>query len=187
MARYTDRDTANRAATQVLRAHEERLRAWASAPAGTPRLHLYADLGHDVGQVLAGTDRAATPASSAVVLMTTSPGTGRPFIATSYPEIGLTGWARSRYPDLTLLFGGYFGQDHATLDPSRWRAEANLNTSTAPATRARVVTQLEELLLEEDEGLLRSVEALGSYVLPVQPRRWVTGLHRRMCMIDWTS
>jgi hypothetical protein len=44
---------------------------------------------------------------------------------------------------------------------------------------------MEQLLTEDDDSMRRTVEALGSYVLPHSIRRWVTGIHRRMTRIDW--
>jgi hypothetical protein len=202
-SRFDDKDTANRAATDVLRHNESLLRAWADTPADSPdhawRLHLYADLGRRVGEYypirqIAG-DRIPddTPdgqpipheATAAVVLMSRARDTGKPYIATTYPEAALAIEPRHRHPDLTLLFGGYLGQDHLALNGNRWVAERDLNHSQGPAVRERIVDQLALLLTEDDEGLAAAVDALGSYVQPKAMRRWVTGLHRRMTRLAW--
>jgi hypothetical protein len=198
-SRFLDKDTGNAAATDVLRVNESRLRAWSASHDGTTRLHLYADLGRTVGTYLeqgeveafrrSGKDPALEPtrheATGCVVLMRRHHETGQPYVATAYPEVALPLAARERHPDLPLLFGGYFGQDYGSLDANRWSAERNVNVSTAPAVRARIVAQLADLLDRDDETLCSDVEALGSYVMPKALRRWVTGLHRRMTRLQW--
>jgi hypothetical protein len=199
-SRFDEKETGNAAATEVLRVNESTLRAWAADPDEPWRLHLYADLGRRVGDYLladevaayrrAGSDPALRPpaheATGCVVLMRRDAQTKQPYIATAHPEKALPIEARQRYPDLPLLFGGYFGQDYTALDENRWAAERNFNYSTVPATRERISDQLAQLLLTTDDDVLRSqVEALGSYVLPVAIRSWVTGLHRRMTRLEW--
>lgn len=187
---FTDRSVADRAATDVLRRHEARLRAWAVAPEGRPRLHLYADLGRPVGTAPDLTDLLAPsprPVSGCVVLMARDPGSDKPFVVTSHPERSLPEQARSRWDDLPLLFGGYFGQDLHSLDGTTWRAERAANEGMSPAVRARVVEQLTGLLDHDDDTLRAEVVSLGSYVLPVQLRRWVLGLRRRMSELDWAA
>ncbi len=197
--RFTDKETANRAATEVLRANESAFRAWAAEHDGTYRLHLYADLGRPVGHFLLASDTAsfAAPGTSSqfeptryeatgcVVLMRREYETGKPYIGTAYPEKDLPTEARERYPDLTLLLGGYFGQDYVSLDENRWAAERNVNSVTAQPVRERMADQLSRLLAEDDASVRDSVEQLGSYVLPGAIRRWVTGLHRRMTRLQW--
>ncbi len=198
-SRFDDKEAGNHAATDVLRANENVLRAWSAGHDGTWRLHLYADLDRRVGTYLdsaevqayraSGDDPALRPmsyeATGCVVVMRRDHSTGKPHIATAHPEMSLPPGPRERYPDLPLLFGGYFGQDYTGLDGNRWSAERNLNRSTDAAVRERLAGQLTRLLAEDDETLRRSVEALGSYVLPKAMRRWVTGLHRRMTCLDW--
>ena len=190
---------AEAAADAVIAAYAETFRAWA-ADAGSPwRLHLYADLGEEIGYHLrqdeveaykrapATTARPANhPSTGCVVLWRKHPETREPYVAVAYPEISLDAEARGRFPDLPLLFGGYFGQDYSDLDHDRWTAERNLNLSITPELRERLSHQLELLLGQDDAALRRDVEALGSYVLPRALRRWVTGLHRRMTRIDWS-
>lgn len=193
---FPDEATANAASTAVLRAHESTVRAWSDDPGSTWRLHLYADLGEQVGEELRREEVEASHAGSAppekhpvqgcVVLLRKDPETRQPFVAVTYADISLPTEARERFPDLPLLFGGYFGQDYAELDRDRWAAERNLNFSTPPAVKDRMASQLADLLTQDDDTLRRDVEALGSYVLPDAMRRWVTGLHRRMTRIDWS-
>jgi hypothetical protein len=198
-SKFDDKDVGNRATTDVLRANENLLRAWSAGHDGTWRLHLYANLGRRVGTYLlsdevqafrdAGDDHALRPtsreATGCVVVMRRDHATGTPFIATAHPEMSLPLAPRARFPDLPLLFGGYFGQDCTALDGNRWTAERNVNHSTGAAVRERLAEQLTQLLAEDDESLRSSVEALGSYVMPTAMRRWVTGLHRRMTRLDW--
>ncbi|MBI4943558.1 MAG: hypothetical protein HY830_22685 [Actinobacteria bacterium] len=199
-SRFTDRETGNDAATQVLRANESLLRAWSDDPSGPWRLHLYADLGRPVGYYLSGDEvrayRRAGPesapqperheASGCVVVMRRDRETRRPYVATAYPEKHLSAGTRERYPDLPLLLGGYLGQDYGALDGNRWVAERNYNTSTPEAVRERAADQLVRLLASDDATLRADVEALGSYVMPDALRRWVAGLHRRMTRLDWS-
>lgn len=197
---FTDKPTANAAATEVIRAHEATVRAWSDDPLSPWRLHLYADLGREVGSVLRREDVDAyqqapdttpapvkEPVTGCVVLFRKHHESREPFVATAYPELSLPTDAREHYPDLPLLFGAYLGQDYAEIDQDRWAAERNFNRSTSPEVKERVARQLEQLLDTDDDALRRDVEALGSYVLPVALRRWVTGLHRRMTRLDWTS
>jgi len=198
-SRFDDKEAGNHAATDVLRANENVLRAWSAGHDGTWRLHLYADLDRSVGTYLdsaevqayraSGDDPALRPtsheATGCVVVMRRDHSTGKPHIATAHPEMSLPPGPRERYPDLPLLFGGYFGQDYTGLDGNRWSAERNINRSTDAAVRERLAEQLTRLLAEDDETLRTSVEALGSYVLPKAMRRWVTGLHRRMTCLAW--
>ena len=194
---FVDKATANAAASAVNHTHAGTLRAWADDLDSPWRLHLYADLGTGVGHQIRREDVEAYQAGSApppvkhpvtgcVVLFRKDPQTREPFIAVTYPERSLPTDARDRYPDLPLLFGGYFGQDYTELDDNRWAAERNVNGSTPPAVKHRIASQLAELLTQDDDTLRRDVEALGSYVLPDAMRRWVTGLHRRMTRIDWS-
>jgi hypothetical protein len=196
---FADKAAANVAATEVNRANAATLRAWAADPQSPWRLHLYADLGTEVGHMVRRTEVEAHrsdpktapppvkhPVSGCVVLFRKHPETREPFIAVTYPETSLPTDTRDRYPDLPLLFGGYFGQDYTELDHDRWAAERNFNFSTPPVVKDRIANQLADLLTQDDDTLRRDVEALGSYVLPNALRRWVTGLHRRMTRIDWS-
>lgn len=191
-SRFTDPESANRAVTDVLRARQDRFRSWAAAPAGPPRLYLYADLGRELGTVKHrrgpdDPDGPVQPVTACAVLMGRDPHGDTPVVYAAYPEIALAPDAADRYPDLALLFGGYFGQDYDVLDGTRWAAERSFNTVTPAAVRDRVVGQLESLLGEPEEGIGAAIEALGCYVRPVQARRWVRGLHRRMTLVDWSD
>ena len=196
---FIDKPTANAASTAVIRAHEVTLRAWADDPESPWRLHLYSDLGREVGSVIRREEVDAyqedqesappptkEPVTGCVVIFRKHPETRAPFVATTYPEISLPIDVRERYPDLPLLFGAYLGQDYTEIDHDRWAAERNFNGSTPPDVKARIAEQLEQLLRQDDASLRRDVEALGSYVMPDALRRWVTGLHRRMTRIDWS-
>ena len=196
---FIDKPTANAASTAVIRTHEATLRAWADDPESPWRLHLYSDLGREVGSVIRREEVDAyqedqesappptkEPVTGCVVIFRKHPETRAPFVATTYPEISLPADARDRYPDLPLLFGAYLGQDYTEIDHDRWAAERNFNGSTPPDVKARIAEQLEQLLRQDDASLCHDVEALGSYVMPDALRRWVTGLHRRMTRIDWS-
>lgn len=189
-SRFTDQETANRAVTDVLRANEQRFRAWAGDPSAPRRLHLYAGLSRPIGVVMtrdeSGSPLPSVPAEACAVTMTRDPAGGNAMVAAAYPEIALPDGPRERYPDLPQLFGAYFGQDYDGLDTHRWRAEWRFNIRLTHAQRERTADQLRQLLSEPDDGLRRSVETLGSYVLPTQMRRWVTGLRRRLTVPDWT-
>jgi hypothetical protein len=187
-SRFTDQDTANAATTAVLRAHEVRFRAWAQDPQGWLRLHLYADLGREIGRVLGRTQdggpRTQTVAAkAAVVLIQRDPGDGQVYIASAYPEVNLDVPTRDRFPDLCNAFGGYFGQD---MDTVPWGMRNNLLGSTADPARSRLRTQLEELLVLDDPQLAAAVHALGSYLLPAPLRSWVRRLWTGIDDYDWT-
>jgi len=187
-SRFTDLDTANTASTLVLRAHEERVRAWSEDSGGWWRLHLYADLGKEVGVVLGrGADgapaREPVPVSGAVVLLRREP-SGQVYIATAYPEAPLDVTVRERFPDLCNVFGGYFGQD---MDTVPWEMRNNLLGVTRDPARSRMRTQLADLLTLDDQQLAAAVHSLGSYVLPKQLRPWVRRLWKGIDDYDWTA
>lgn len=184
--RFTDLETANAAATDVLRAHEERVRAWSQDAGGWWRLHLYADLARPVGVVLERTPGGApaentTPASGTVVLMRRLPD-GQVYVATAYPELPLDVAVRERFADLCTVFGGYFGQD---MDAVPWEMRGNLLACTGDPARSRMREQLAELLTLGDPQLGAAVHALGSYVAPVPLRPWVQRLWTGIDAYDW--
>ncbi len=204
VSRFADAATADRATTEVLRAHEGALRAWAADPAGARRLFLRADLGRTLGVVLrrspgpggvAGTGPRAeagggAPARRCAVLLGRVGAGGSPAILAAYPEPDPAAavaalLARGPYPDLPLLFGGHFGQDVDAIDGTCWGAERSFNQGTPLPTRQRVADQLGILLGEGDPRLLALVEGLGCAIPPAGLRRWVEGLRRRVLRLDW--
>lgn len=195
-SRFTDTKTADAAVADVLRACEAEFRSWAVDDDGPRRLHLYADLERDLGVVMpravsdgdpgAVSAEGTVPATACVVVVKRDQESGRPTVVATYPDLVLPGDARQRYPDLPLLLGAYFGQDYDGLDADRWNAERVFNLYTPAPVKQRIADQLHDLLAEDDAVLRVAVEALGSYVLPTQLRRWVAGLRRRMTTPDWT-
>jgi Bacterial CdiA-CT RNAse A domain len=184
-SRFTDGETANTASTHVLRQNEAAFRAWASERGGWQRQHYYADLGRAVGTAIHQADgdgtRARSTCTAAVVVMAVDPSSGRPFILTSYPEIGLDTAARNRFPDLCHWFGGYFGLDHE----HPWSETRSANLDTRDPARSRVRSQLDDLLSLDDDTLARVVPALGSYVLPERMRSWVEATRWRLDAFAW--
>jgi hypothetical protein len=187
-ARFDDQQTANEATTAVLRVYEDRVRAWAADPSETPRLYLHSEVGREIGGYVERTADGPTRrrATAAVVIMDVAFPEERPYVAASYPEASLDPRVHDRYPALPLLFGGYFGQDWDALDGSLWSAEWAYNTATSAELRRSAAGQLELLLAQDDAGLLATVDALGTGVLPAHLRRWVKALHRRMTSLGWT-
>lgn len=214
-SRFPDRATAELAARDVLRANESRLRSWADDPAGTLRLHLVADLGRPVGSYrpMQSDGRPVgdpVETSTGVVLMQRDPRSGRPYIATCYPDAPIETSTRERYPDLVTLFGTFFGQDVDALERTFWWAEDTFHRCTDPAVVARAAEQLGDLLaatparpadgsdavgkdapdgrdpfFRPDAWLRARVHDLGSCAGPLDMLRWVTGLHRRCLELTW--
>ncbi|MFZ0157521.1 MAG: contact-dependent growth inhibition system immunity protein [Kineosporiaceae bacterium] len=191
-SRFSDRAAAELATRDVLRANENHFRAWAADPQGTPRLHLVADLGRVVGTCrgVDGNGRIAgepTPVTACAVLMRLDADTGRPVVVTSYPEPSVSETTRRRYPDLTGLFGGFFGQDLRVVDHDFWSAERHFHVTTAPTVVARAVDQLGRLLTDQptEQALRAAVHDLGSCLNPADMRRWVSGLLLRATDLEW--
>jgi len=188
-SRFLNKKTADTASTLVMRANEARVRAWSADPEGWWRLHLYADLGHEVGRVLGRAPNGSpakqtVAATGAVVLLQRHHDDGQTFIATAYPELSLDTAIRARFPDLCNAFGGYFGQDMSTVP---WGMRQNLLTATRDPARSRMRAQLAELLTLDDQQLHAAVHSLGSYVLPVPLRPWVRRLLSGIDDYDWTA
>jgi hypothetical protein len=175
-SKFTDRETANAACTDVLRANEARLRAWSADSEGLWRQHYYADVGHVVGTVKDTRRDLESPVSSAVVVMRLDHETRQPFVYDAYPELPLDVATRRRYPDLPHLFGAYFGD----VPDRPWPAQQNFLASTKEPARSRVRAQLDELLALDDDALGAAVEALGSHVLPSATRTWVELIRWRL-------
>jgi hypothetical protein len=175
-SKFTDKETANAACTDVLRANEAHLRAWSADFEGLWRQHYYADVGHVVGTVKDTRREFEGPVTAAVVVMKLDHETRQPFIYDAYPELPLDVATRRRYPDLPHLFGGYFGDVH----DSPWPAQQNFQASTKDPGRSRIRAQLDELLALDDAALAAAVEALGSHVLPRNMPVWVELIRWRL-------
>jgi CdiI immunity protein/Bacterial CdiA-CT RNAse A domain len=184
-SRFLDEDTANTAATEVLRAHEPLVRRWDAGEIGLPRLHLYADLGRVIGRVQVRGVADKLDARAAVVTMARTE--GKPYVATAYPELDLDESWREAFPDLPHLFGGHFGQDRDALDGTVWAAEESFGLHATPAARSRVADQLGRLLeaAPDDATARAAVQALGSYVLPEALRPWLARIHERLRSDVW--
>lgn len=180
-SRFTDQETANWACTEVLRRNERAFRGWAADAGGWQRQHYYAGLGRPVGTVMSDPDAGGAGPSCAVVVMSLDSATGRPFILTAYPELTLDSAVRERLPDLCHWFGGFFGQD---LEHP-WAETRAANLTTGEPARARMRSQLDELLTLDDVNLRQAVEAFGSYVLPSRLRAWVEATRWRLDAFDW--
>jgi len=202
-SRFRDRETADRATTQVLRANEQRFRDWAADPAGVSRLWLAADLGEEVGTVTA-TERLAqrqlrglglpsdpvpepVPATTCVTVLRMDHRSGRPVVLASYPELPVDPRAGERWPELTALFGGFFHQDAVAVDGSFWRAERRFHELSPAPVVAAVAAGLSRLLADapDQAELGRRLHSLGSCTLPDDTVRWVTGLRRRITALTW--
>ena len=202
-SRFRDRETADRATTQVLAAHEQRFRDWARDPAGVSRLWLAADLREVIGTVTA-TERLAqrqlrglglpsdpvpepVPASTCVTVLRRDSASGRPVVLASYPELPVDPLAALRWPELTPLFGGFFHQDAVAVDGSFWRAERRFHELSSAEVVAGVAAALDRLLAEQPShaDLGRLLHSLGSCTLPDDAVRWVTGLRRRITALTW--
>jgi hypothetical protein len=159
-----------------------------------PRLHLHSEFDHPVGQAFAreqpsrGVPAAGVAVTGCAVLVGRSGSAGDAEVLAAYPEPTFADrGARQRWPDLPVLFGGYFGQRYRRLDGNTWAAERALNEQLSHPVRIRLGAQLAELLEVDDRLLAGTLRELGSYVVPPDPRRWVSGLRRRMLDVDWSQ
>jgi hypothetical protein len=184
--RFTDLQTANDAVTEVLRAHEPKVRAWAADQGGWARQHYFHDTGREVGRIMTREDGGQSrPATAVVVVMAMDPESGNPYVLTSYPEVQLDVERRRKYPDLCHWFGGWFNQDHGIA----WNESQDVQLSTTDPARSRVREQLTRLLEEPDDTeLLRVLDACGSYALPKKwARVWIYRTLWRLDAFDWSG
>lgn len=176
-------EVANAVATALVRHHDPVLRAWDADQGGRPRVHLYADLGRELGEVgrVAVPDdprgsglrpgRGVVGSTAAALVMSRDAASGNPVVLTCYPEVRLDERVRARYPELCHLLGGWFGQDH---EPPLATMREVVATVTEPA-RSAVRAELAALLADEptDDGVRAVLEHCGSYLLPRRARHWV--------------
>lgn len=184
--RFTDLETANDAVTEVLRAHEPEVRAWAADSGGWVRQHYFHDTGREIGRIMTREDGGESrPATAAVVVMALDAESGNPYVVSAYPEIELDLERRRKYPDLCHWFGGWFNQDLQIA----WNASQDAQLSTTDPARSRVREQLTRLLEEPDDAeLLRVLDACGSYALPKKwARVWIYRTLWRLDAFDWSS
>jgi len=193
------------AAVEVVRAD---LDAWMTEPAGSTwyRHHYLVDLGEVVGEVAPllhhelghevlweqaittsvvsfGVERQVrrvgpAPASERDL------GTWR--VVYARPELPLEPVVRQRFPDLTYLFGGYYGQPFD--DEHGWPMwmTSQAMSRTSGQARGRMRDQLGQLLaIGSDEELIATVGHLGSYCLPYFMRHWVDRLLWKLDALDW--
>jgi hypothetical protein len=184
--RFTDLDTANGAVTEVLRAHEPEVRAWAADQGGWARQHYFQDTGREIGRIMTRDDGGQSrPATAVAVVMAMDPESGNPYVHTAYPEIHLDLERRSKYPDLCHWFGGWYNPEIGVA----WNANQSVQLSTTDPARSRVREQLRRLLEEPDDAeLLRVLQACGSYSLPkIWTRVWIYRTLWRLDAFDWSS
>jgi hypothetical protein len=188
MTWYLTKENGDRVATDVLRAHERQLRAWAEDPGGWWRQQYYVpDLGYQTGAFLSCMGQEyGDPVFGATVVMRRDHETGQPFIMHTYPEITMATDVRQELPDLCHLFGGYFGLG-CNDEGGPLTTQHNFQSSTKEPARGRVRQQLDVLLTQEDDDALRlAVEHLGGYMAPVAMRAWIQRLRWRMDAFDWS-
>lgn len=190
VSKFDGPDAADAAFRRMVLMNADRIEEFQRRPRGHHRLHLYADVGQRIGDVLLNVPEGRpkpeyVPVSACVLLFRITPFEREFVVENCYPEIELPTAPRDRFPDLTGIIGGYFNQDFDASDESRIGAERSLNMHLREPTRSAVAAQLHALLTEDDDTMRASVSSLGSYVVPSSIRRWVTGLHRRMTEVDW--
>ncbi|HEU4675359.1 MAG TPA: RNase A-like domain-containing protein [Motilibacteraceae bacterium] len=179
---WSDRETAEAAVSEVLRAHRSFVESWAANPEGQPRIWVSADLRRELGAVMLRAEepgeeprRLSSEVTQAVVVMARVP--EGVFVRTSYPDLPLDPEWASRLPDLAHVFGAWFGQDMAedgrTVYKTFFLVAARLNE---PA-RTRVVAQLGQLMRLPEPDVRSALHALGSYALPEQADVWLERLH----------
>ncbi len=181
---FDDDEVANWALTMVIRQHEPTLRAFFDDTLGVKTVWCYGQVGRQIGTIK--TAESTTRATAAVVTWRWRPDRGMPMIATAYPELDLPEGPRQRWPELSWLLGGSFGQDWRTLDATVWQAECSWQVVTEKPVKARVAGQLRELLATTatDTGLRDTVTALGGYVLPTDLRGWLTRIADRIDRVE---
>jgi hypothetical protein len=179
---WTDRETAEAAVTEVLRAHRPFVEAWAADAQGQPRIWMSADLGRELGEVMLRAEQAGdAPArvssgvTQAVVVMARVP--EGVFVQTSYPDLPLDPQWPQRFPDLAPVFGGWFGQDWDEEFGTVYYAFDMVTRRLHAPARDRAVAQLGELLALPEPDVQAALHALGSYAVPEQSAAWVERLH----------
>lgn len=175
-SRFLDLDTANTAATEVLRHNAAEMRGWHEQEASHARQHYYADLGRPVGIVKDTRREFSGQVTGAVVILQRDADSQHVYLYESYPELPLDETVRRRYPDLPHLFGAYFGD----VPEAPWPAQEDFHWRCGSGTRERVATQLNALETLGDDEMRLAVEAFGSHVLPHQVREWVEVMRFRM-------
>ncbi len=194
---------ANRATTLVLRANEDRVREWLADPAdGWDRLHLYADVGGELGVI--GTAAVRQPDGDPVMVRDLTGcavvvrrrrwgmgGSDNLVIGAAYPEVALNDLWRERYPDLVHALAGYYHQSHtaAVTDVSVFVPQRQFMLDTTGPARERVTEQLGQLLAETtDEQLTQALHAFGCYLIPFPDpaaREWLTRWLWRIDGLPW--
>jgi hypothetical protein len=175
-SRFLDLETANSAATEVLRHHEAAVRSWQKRPGGIRRQHCYADLGRAVGIVKDTRRGFSGEVTGAVVILVRDDDARQVGIYEAYPELPLDEGIRRRYPDLPHIFGAYFGD----VPDRPWLAQEDFHVSSGTGTHGPMKEQMRQLVTLDDEDLSLAVDALGSHVLPGNIRAWIQAMHWRM-------
>ncbi|HEU4675360.1 MAG TPA: contact-dependent growth inhibition system immunity protein [Motilibacteraceae bacterium] len=179
---WADRETAEAAVTEVLRAHRAFVEAWAADAQGQPRIWMSADLGRELGEVMLRAEhpgdapaRVSSGVTQAVVVMARVP--EGVFVQTSYPDLPLDPRWPQRFPDLAHIFGGWFGQDWDEEFGTVYNAFDMVTRRLHAPARDRAVAQLGELLALPEPDVQAALHALGSYAVPEQAAAWVERLH----------
>jgi hypothetical protein len=194
--RFTSKEVAEAAVTEVLRSHAEQAYAWEAGEPATPRLHLHADLARPVGVGFTGLEQARGEFTGASVVMsrtwrdpTASTAQATEYdgvhVLTAYPEASLDEAVRAAYPDLPHLLGAHFGQDYR--EETSWGAEVGFHLRATDQTRARMGESIRRLLDDagDDVEVERCLDALGCYLRPEQPRQWLARLAERFEPALW--
>lgn len=178
---WADRETAEAAVTEVLRANRAFVEAWAGDPQGLPRIWLSADLGRELGRVMLRAqepdgepERVSGGVTRAVVVMARVP--EGVFVQTSYPDLPLDPQWPQRFPDLPHVYGAWIGQDWDEEFGSVYYAFELVTRRLAEPARRRVVAQLGELMALPEPDVRAALHAMGSYALPEQCAAWVERL-----------
>ncbi|MGN6331480.1 MAG: contact-dependent growth inhibition system immunity protein [Motilibacteraceae bacterium] len=187
---WADRETAEAAVTEVLRAHRSFVEAWAADAQGQPRIWMSADLGRELGEVMLRAEqpgdapaRISSGVTQAVVVMARVP--EGVFVQTSYPDLPLDPQWPQRFPDLAHLYGGWFGQDWDEEFGTLYYAFDVVTRRLHAPARDRVVAQLGELLALPEPDVQAALHALGSYAVPEQAAAWVERL--RWALSSWPA
>lgn len=188
---FEDQESMARAIEVLVEANRERVEEFEAGATGWDHLALYGDIGTLIGRVTAGRQLehttfpqsagVQTPASHAVVVLARDED-GDIHLSTAYPEHVLDETVRATYPDLCQFFTlTYHRHRSIPVNDNRWTMKELRN----PAWTA-VRDQLELLLhIDDDVELRRSVEHLGSYLVPHNVRHWVDRLRWRFDAFDW--
>lgn len=184
--RFLDEETANNAATIVVRQHESALRDWDARSQPLDRLIMRGDTGRVIGELFPHDGGDPLPSTYVTVLMAKTQ-EGKPYIRGAYPDLTPDPLVIEAYPELPQLFAAFFGQDWTDNDRTLWNAEHIFHMGVEEPQAQRIRDQLDALIAAtgSQEEMRHALTSLGSAVLPQAARQWVQRIRGRMDPSIW--